>query len=291
MNNIKTNKDSLVECILQCKPGHPKVSKTHNVDVEGRPFILPSIGGIVTNISVGDSVFGWAGDHIEPGVSCTSDTKKPFEHPNTSLQLLACAGNTAAIISGDAEGSEGYVVGKHGGSEHLIIEFDEEVKRILTYDDTIIINAVGQGLEMIDHPNIMLFNIDPRLFEKIEVEVSKTFDKIYFPVTTMIPAFCMGSGIGASNVATGDYDIMTSDSDTFERYQFSKMRFGDLVALIDQDNRYGRSFKKGAVSIGIIVHSDCRKAGHGPGVMTIATCGNGEIQPVENVNANIGLQI
>jgi hypothetical protein len=60
-----------------------------------RFFRLPSIGGITINIQVGDSAFGWAGDHIEPGVSCTADTNKPFEHPNNSLQLYACAGNKA----------------------------------------------------------------------------------------------------------------------------------------------------------------------------------------------------
>ncbi len=57
---------------------------------------------------------------------------------------------------------------------------------------------------------------------------------------------------------------MTSDPDTVAAYRLDKMRFGDFVALMDHDNAYGRAYRKGAVSIGIVVHSDCRLAGHGP---------------------------
>ena len=35
------------------------------------------------------------------------------------------------------------------------------------------------------------------------------------------------------------------------------------------DNRFGRSYLTGAVSIAVIVHSDCLIAGHGPGAATI----------------------
>ena len=38
------------------------------------------------------------------------------------------------------------------------------------------------------------------------------------PVTTVVPAACMGSGVGAMQPGTGDYDIMTSDPETVEKY-------------------------------------------------------------------------
>jgi hypothetical protein len=257
-----------------------------SVDHHGTPFILPSIGGITLNIQVGDPAFGWAGDHVEPGVSCTADTKKPFEHPNISLQVYSCAGNKAKVVSGEAENATGYVIGHHGGSEHVIVDFPRAVKEKLTYDDKIIIFARGQGLKLIDYPDIMLYNLDPALLRKMKIKKSGQA-KLEVPVTTIVPAACMGSGVGAPHVAKGDYDIMTSDPETVKEYQLDQIRFGDFVALMDHDNRYGRAYRKGAVTIGIVVHSDCLSAGHGPGVTTIMTCETSLIKPVIDPQANM----
>ena len=283
---FKTNEETIVEFLLQCQPGPPRTKGLWRVDHDGTPFILPSIGGITLNVQVGDPAFGWAGDHVEPGVSCTADTKKPFEHPNISLQVFSCAGNKAKVISGDAKGAIGYVIGHHGGSEHVIVDFPREVKEELNYDDKIIIIARGQGLKLIDYQDIMLYNLDPMLLKKMKTKKSgKT--KLEVPVTTIVPAVCMGSGIGSAHVAKGDYDIMTSDPETVEEYKLDKIRFGDFVALMDHDNRYGRAYRKGAITIGVVVHSDCLSAGHGPGVTTIMTCKTPLIKPVIDPQANI----
>jgi hypothetical protein len=283
---LKTNEAKIVEFLLQCQPGQPRNRGNWGVDHQGAPFILPSIGGITVNIQVGDPAFGWAGDHIEPGVSCTADTNKPFEHPNNSLQLYACAGNKATIVSGEAKGATGWVIGHHGGSEHVIIDFPREVKEKLTYDDKIIICARGQGLKLTDYPDITLFNLDPKLLKKMKiVKAGKKILEV--PVTTLVPAACMGSGVGSPHVATGDYDIMTSDAETVKKYQLDKIRFGDIVALLDHDNRFGRTYRQGAVSIGIVVHSDCLLAGHGPGVTTLMTCAAPLIKPVIDPRANL----
>jgi len=283
---LKTNEKNIVEFLLQCQPGPPRIRDHWSVDHQGIPFILPSIGGITLNVQVGDLAFNWAGDHIEPGVSCTADTKKPFEHPNTSLQVYSCTGNKAKVITGKAKGVTGYVIGHHGGSEHVIVDFPREVKEKLIYDDTIIIYAKGQGLRLINYSNIMLYNLDPVLLKKMKIKKSGKI-KLEVPVTTIVPAACMGSGIGAAHVAKGDYDIMTSDPETVKKYQLDKIRFGDFVALMDHDNRYGRAYRKGAVSIGVVVHSDCLIAGHGPGVTTVMTCKTSLIKPVLNSRANI----
>ena len=283
---FKTNEETIVEFLLQCQPGPPRTKGLWRVDHDGNPFILPSIGGITLNVQVGDPAFGWAGDHVEPGVSCTADTNKPFEHPNISLQVFSCAGNKAKVISGDAKGAIGYVIGHHGGSEHVIVDFPREVKEKLNYDDKIIIFARGQGLKLIDYQDIMLYNLDPMLLKKMKTKKSgKT--KLEVPVTTIVPAVCMGSGLGSAHVAKGDYDIMTSDPETVKEYQLDKIRFGDFVALMDHDNRYGRAYRKGAITIGVVVHSDCLSAGHGPGVTTIMTCKTSLIKPVIDPRANI----
>ena len=283
---LATNEDRVVEFLLQCQPGPPKTRTYWGVDHQGVPFILPSIGGVTVNIGAGDPAFGWAGDHVEPGVSCTADTKKPFEHPNVSLQIYACAGNSATVISGEAKGSAGYVIGQHGGSEHVIVEFPRSVKEKLSYDDKVMIRARGQGLSLSDYPDISLFNLDPDLMKKMKIEEVEG-GKLRIPVTTRVPAVCMGSGVGSAHVASGDYDIMTSDPETVKEYRLDQMRFGDFVALIDHDNRFGRAYRRGAITIGIVVHSDCRRAGHGPGVTTLMTCATPQIEPVIDPDANI----
>ena len=283
---IKTNESSIVEFILQCTPGYPKSRGQWTVDRNGNPFILPSIGGITLNMQVGDPAFGWAGDHVEPGVSCTCDTQKPFEHPNNSLQVFSCVGNRAKVISGDAKDAEGVVLGHHGGSEHVIVDFPREAKEKMTYDDKIIIFGKGQGLQLTDYPAITLFNLDPDLLKKMAIRELGN-GKLQVPVTTLVPAANMGSGIGQTNVATGDYDIVTGDPESVKQYKLDKIRFGDFVALLDHDNRFGRDYHKGAITIGVVVHSDCRVAGHGPGVTTIMTCPTGLIEPVIDPRANI----
>ena len=283
---LKTNEKQVVEFLLQCQPGPPRSKPIWRVGHEGDPFILPGIGGITLNVQVGDSAFGLAGDHVEPGVSCTANAAKFMEFPNDSLQLYSCVGNRAIIVSGSAKGSRGVVIGHHGGSEHIIVDFARSVREKMTYDDKIMIRAKGQGLRLLDYPEIKLFNLDPALLKKMKIKEKKE-GKISVPVTTLVPAACMGSGVGASNVATGDYDVMTSDPSTMKEYKLDKMRFGDFVALLDHDNSYGRAYKKGAVSIGIVVHSDCLIAGHGPGVTTLMTCPKPLIEPVLDSKANI----
>ena len=283
---LETNETSIVQFLLECKPGMPRVKKGWNVDLKGNPFILPSIGGITLNIKVGDSAFGIAGDHVEPGVSCTANAEKFMEFPNNSLQLYSCVGNRAKILSGDAKGSIGVVTGHHGGSEHIMIDFEQSALEQLSYDDRIQVTARGQGLSLSDFPAIRLFNLDPDLLGKMGLESAKD-GTIRVPVTTKIPPQCMGSGVGAAHTAAGDYDVMTSDPETVTSYKLDRMRFGDFVAIMDHDNSFGRAFVKGAVTIGIVVHSDCRLAGHGPGISTLMTSPAGIIEPVLDSHANI----
>ena len=80
---------------------------------------------------------------------------------------------------------------------------------------------------------------------------------------------------------------MTSDPETVKEFGLDQIRFGDFVALMDHDNRFGRAYRKGAISIGIVVHSDCLLAGHGQGVTTLMTCETSLIKPVIDPKANI----
>lgn len=283
---LRTNKDRLVMISIQGRVSYPVKRTAYTITYDGQPIVVPGVGGITYNIKVGDKAFGWEADHVEPGVSTVVNEEKRNEGPNYAYNTLACIGNQARIISGDAKGAVGIVTGHHGGIEHVLIDFDQETLEKLCIEDKILIKAYGQGLKLLDYPEIKVFNLDPSLLEKMNIKEMGD-GTISVPITTEIPAKLMGSGLGSASVASGDYDITTADKKMVEKYKLDQIRFGDIVAISDADNSYGRSYKEGAVSIGIVVHSDCVIAGHGPGVATLLTSTSGKIKFHIDTEANI----
>ncbi|OSB11877.1 DUF4438 domain-containing protein [Paraclostridium bifermentans] len=281
---LKTNKDKVVKWSVQGKIHHP-LALSYRVTHEGKPVILPSTGGISYNVKIGDCVYGLAGDHVEPGVSIRNEDVRE----SNALMTFACIGNEAKVVSGEAKGAKGYVTGMHGGIEHVLVHFDEETLKNLAIDDKIMVKAYGQGLKLEGFDDIHIMSIDPNLFEKLGI-IEKD-GKIQVPVVAKVPPYLMGSGMGSSSAYTGDYDIMTADFDEIKRLGLDKLKFGDLVLLEDCDNTYGRGYLKGAVSIGVIVHSDCVTLGHGPGVTTIMVSKTPIIEGIIDENANISKYI
>lgn len=281
---IKTNKDRLVIQSVQGKIHSPAVANNpYRIDREGLAHILPATGGISYNVKIGDSCMKWVGDHIEPGVSIKNDDRAE----NNALMLLACIGNEAKVITGEAKGAKGFVTGMHGGIDHTLIYFKDEDLENMAIGDTILVKAHGQGLAIEGHEDIKCMNIDPYLLEKLDIKESSN-GALKVPVITEIPAYLMGSGIGSSTAFSGDYDIMTGDEDANRKFGIDKLRFGDLVLLRDCDNTNGRQYLKGSISIGVIVHSDCIKSGHGPGVTVIMSSKTSNIEGVIDKKANIG---
>ena len=177
------------------------------------------------------------------------------------------------------------VTGKHGGIEHVLIDFRPETLEKLQIGDRILIKAYGVGLKLLDFPDIKLTNMDPRLLEALNPKPNS--DKLEIPVTHTIPAAIMGSGLGANQVNSGDYDIQLFDENIVKQYGLENLRLGDFVAIIDADHSFGRIYRQGAITIGIVVHTNCVTAGHGPGVTTLMTCSNGKIIPQITPKANV----
>jgi hypothetical protein len=276
----KTNRDRLVRQSVQGKVHHP-LGNDYRVERDGEPRILPATGGICYNVKVGDPAFGWEGDHIEPGVSVRNEEVRE----NQAFTALSCIGNEAIVVSGDAKGERGYVTGKHGGIDHVLVYFDDETLNALAIDDKIMVRAHGQGLKLLEYPEIKLMNIDPDLFDRIQIEEKE--GRLIVPVAAEVPAVMMASGLGARHAYSGDFDIMTGDKAGIEASGIDQLRFGDLVLLKDMDCAYGYDYRPGAVSIGVIVHSDCIKMGHGPGVTVILTSRDGKIDGLISEGANI----
>jgi hypothetical protein len=93
--------------------------------------------------------------------------------------------------------------------------------------------------------------------------------------------------VGRDNCCRGDADLQLSDPEVCRRLRLDRLRFGDLVAIRGVDGRFGRTLRSGYTSVGVIVHGDSLKSGHGPGVVTLVTGPARCIEPVHDAQANL----
>lgn len=283
------NLPDLVMVSVQGQIAHPVGrANPYRIGYDGVPRVLPATGGIVLNHRIGDRCIGLAGDHIEPGVALHNNGREvvgPRDGPNTALITYACVGNLAEVISGPCNGARGMVTGKHGGVNHVLVDFAPRILRRLRIGDQIRIVSHGQGLALPDHPDITLLNCSPALFARWGIGVRQR--QLQVPVTHCVPSRIMGSGLGKNSAWRGDYDIQLADERTRRRHRLGSLRFGDLVAIIDADNRFGPLYRGNSITIGVIVHGDSTVSGHGPGVTPLMTGPAHVLRPVHEPTANL----
>lgn len=284
---LATNAEKVIKISVTGEIASPTIRSVYNISATGQPLILPGVGGVTYNLRVGDPACGWEADHVEPGASVENKENdcRSGQAANTAFNVLSCVGNHAVVLSGDAKGAKGVVTGKHGGIEHVLVDFPFDILDKLVPGDRILVKAFGVGLKLLDYPEIKVLNIDPALLAVWNPQPKG--DKIEAPVTHIVPAAIMGSGLGANQVNSGDYDIQLFDEKVVEQYGLENLRLGDIVAIVDADHSFGRIYRQGAISIGVVIHSNCVTAGHGPGVTTFMTSTNGKIIPLIKREANI----
>jgi hypothetical protein len=285
---LRTNVEKLVKISVVGEVASPVFGRgVYNISAQGTPLVLPGVGGITYNVRVGDSACGWEADHVEPGVSIENKENDPRfgQGANIALNVLSCVGNEAVVVTGDAKGAKGVVTGKHGGIEHVLVDFQSETLEKLMLGDKVLVKAFGVGLKLLDYSEIKVMNMDARFLDALKPKAKG--NRLEIPVTHIVPAAIMGSGLGANQTYSGDYDIQLFDEDARKEYRLDGLRLGDLVAILDADHSYGRIYKQGAVSVGIVVHTNCVTSGHGPGVTTLFTSSNGKIIPKVDSKANI----
>ncbi len=290
---LRYNADELVLMAVQGKIAPATLrDPPYRVTPDGDLGVYPGTGSITYNFRTGDSAVKIAADHVEPAVSVYSveDDDDRNSGQNVAFYVISCIGNEAIVISGDAKGARGWVIGKHGGAEHVMIDFPDEVYDSLAIDDVIQVRAVGTGMRLLNIEGVAVMNMSPQLLKALtRAGVGVTADgRLRVPVTHRVPAKIMGSGLGRNHVYRGDYDIQLFDEQVVAEHNLKTLRFGDIVAITDADNTYGRIYRTGAVSIGVIVHSRSWTAGHGPGVTTLFSSKDGRIETVIDADANLG---
>ncbi|HBY95744.1 MAG TPA: DUF4438 domain-containing protein [Chloroflexi bacterium] len=276
---FRTNIDDLVMIAVTGTVSPPTLQRTlYQPDTEGASRILIGMAGIVYNARVGDPAYGWAGDHVEPGVSIAH----PDYDVDHAMHYLTCVGNEARVVSGFAAGARGTVTGEHA---RLLVDFEPDVLEKLCVGDRILIKTHGRGTHLLDCPGVLVKKAGPNLIENWGLEIGAD-GRLRVPVVAKIPAHIMGSGAELTPEFV-DQDLMTGDRAALAELGIDNLKLGDLVAVMDTDHRYGRGFKPGAVSIGLIMHGDSVMNGHGPGCQDMLACANGEIEPVIDSHANI----
>jgi hypothetical protein len=234
----------------------------YRVGPDGQPFVLPGMGGVTLGVHCGDRATGYASDHLEPGASVRH--REPGA--NMALQFLTCVGNQVRVASGPAAGALGHVIGQHA---YVLVDFAEPELAGVTTGDQVTVTAVGQGLELPGHPAITVKNCDPDLLAAMPGG-TRADGRLEVHVAATVPAEAIGAGAGmASEYANTDlmgaYEGLGEDLSL----GLEGLRIGDIVALADCDHRYGRGYREGYLTIGVISTGQCMLFGHGPGPSTL----------------------
>ena len=260
---IRTNADRLVTQILTGEVWPPLADRHgYRVDADGHPFILPGMGGVSMAAHIGQAATGYASDHLEPGLSI----RHANPEANAALQFLSCVGNRVTIYSGAAAGAHGTVLGQHA---YVLADFDEDILRDVTTGDKVSVEAVGQGLRFLDHPDVRVKNLDPRLVHRLPIDTASD-GTLRVDVAIRVPAEAAGAGGGmlsefANTDLMGAYPGLSEDLSL----GLEHIRIGDIVVLEDQDHSFGRGYRPGWLTIGVISTGECRLFGHGPGPSTL----------------------
>lgn len=280
---LSTNREQLVEVavygeVWPAGAGYNQYQATS----EGKATVGLGMAGIVFTNRVGDPAFGWEADHLEPGVSI----RNRLDGPEHALHYLACIGNEAVVTSGSCTGATGVVTGAHA---HIMVDFEPDAIELLAIGDRVQIRALGTGLRLLDHPDLVLHKTSPRLLDGLGCTTDAD-GKLRVPVVAEIPSHLMGSGaeLMADYV---DQDFMTGDRVQIAELGLDKLRLGDLVAVRDEDHTWGRGYYRDAISIGLIIHGDSAWTGHGPGVLDLMSSRSGAIAIELDADANIVWQL
>jgi hypothetical protein len=278
---VETNQERLVTQLLAGEVWPPLSDRhAYRVDPEGKPFSLPGMGGVTLGVHCGDPATGYAADHVEPGLS----VRHRDPAANFALQYLTCVGNMVTVAAGPAAGTEGFVIGQHA---YVLVDMAAEEMELVTTGDPVTVRAEGQGLALAEHPAVTVKNCSPRLLAALPGATGGD-GRLQVHVATEVPAQAIGAGVGmiseyANTDLMGAYAGLPEDLSL----GLENLRIGDVVALIDQDHRFGRGHREGWVTIGVISTGHCLAFGHGPGPSSIMTGPVDAFELIPDADANL----
>jgi hypothetical protein len=238
---------------------HPESGgNPYAVAFDGRPYLPTGDAGVVLGIELGDRIDATDTDHVAPGFTVVH-ADPAARHALTSL---SCVGNPVVIRSGAAAGATGFVVGKRGEAGRVIVSVAQDVLATVRPGDAVSVRAYGQGATL-SVPEVSLLNLDPRLLPQLPISVG---DAVEVGVRCVLPSKVCGNGIGRPAHAW-DVDLTLPD----DTATLAVLHFGDLVAVTDLDARANLGYRRGVVTVGVIVHGPSPLPGHGPGFLPLVS--------------------
>lgn len=242
---------------------------------DGRARTLPGHGGVVVGIGLGSSARGTAGDHVEPGIS--------LGHPDPTayhaIRYFSCVGNPVVMRDGPAAGAKGVVFGKHGPVLAMFAAAD--IARMAP-GEWAVIDAQGVGLATETVPDLTCHSCSPQLLGKLAQVTSD--GRLKIDVAAILPSIAAAAGIGMP-AAMFNMDLNSSSPPVAELAK--DLRFGDIVAVLDQDHRHGRRHRRGWTMIGVVSHGETVGGGHGFGLMTLLTAPSDRFELTQTHTANL----
>jgi Domain of unknown function (DUF4438) len=276
-----TNAERLVSQVLTGEVWPPLADRHgYRVGPDGQPFVLPGMGGVTLGVHCGDPATGYASDHLEPGTSI----RHADPAANMAVQFLTCVGNEVTVTSGPAAGARGHVTGQHA---YVLVDFTEAEAAALTTGDTVSIVAAGQGLSLTEHPSIGVKNCAPGLIAAMPGGTTAG-GTLEVHVAARIPAEAMGAGVGMIS-EYANTDLMGAYAGLGEDLSLGleSLRVGDIVAIADHDHRFGRGYRPGYLTIGVISTGQCMLFGHGPGPSSLLSGPADAFHVVDDPAANL----
>ncbi len=263
---------------------HPGLdSNPYLIDVDGRPYVPIGDGGVALGLSLGDSVFAFDADHASPAVSLIH----PEQAARHALTVFACLGNRVTIRTGAAAGSIGAVLGKRGESGRVLAWFPPEVMALVVPGDGMAVRALGQGARLpaaIHDVGGQLLNVDPAVLPALGIHLG---DSIGVTVRGSVPSKLIGNGIGRP-AHQWDLDLQVDEGNATD-WGLSGLQIGDLVAVDNLDVRHNTGFRRGWITVGVIVTTTSPRPGHGAGLMPILCAPAGSITAVVRPDGHTGV--
>jgi hypothetical protein len=233
----------------------------YRVSRDGAPYVPVGDGGIVLGVRLGDSAAAAGTDHVAPGACIVgADASAGY-----ALSAQACIGNPVWVRTGDAAGAHGAVLGKRGEGARVIVVLDQDDLRRLRPGDAVAVRGCGRGASSAV-PGTTRLNAAPGLLEALRVEAAG--ERWSVGVRGNWPSRFVGNGIGRP---TPMWTLELSVARPPDRPDGPELRLGDLVAITDLDARFNAGYRRGWLTVGIVVHGGSPLPGHGPGVIAILT--------------------
>jgi hypothetical protein len=275
---------------------HPALGDTpYRVDADGRPYLPVGDGGLVLGVRLGDPVSALAGDHVAPG-ACLVHPDPAGRH---ALVTYGCIGNPAEVRTGRAAGARGVVLGKRGEDGRLITGFRQEDLARMRPGDQVTVRASGQGWR---HrgvpPEVVVLNAGPGLLAALPVSWPG-HGPMTAGVRAVLPSKLAGNGIGRP-AAAWDLDLQLRPGDAGPAGTGGPagegrapgaggLLLGDLVAVTDLDARHNMGYRRGWLTVGVVVHGASPLPGHGPGLTPVLTGPVSALGAVADITGHRGL--